>query len=255
MIKAAFFDIDGTLVSFKTHAVPASTLRALEVLRERGIKTVISTGRSKSQLAAPLDSGFDAYITMNGQICFDSEGVFRCCAIDEDDVRTIVRQVQDGEYIALVLQEDRMFASGHSEDVRFIERHCGVTYEEGDIADALLRPTYQFCAYVHADREHILLDATKDVITTRWAEQFCDVVPREGGKDYGLRAACERFGISPEEAIAFGDGENDVSMLKAAGVGVAMGNAWDVVKGQADYVTDSVDEDGIWNACRHFGLI
>ena len=46
MIKAAFFDIDGTLLSFKTHAMPESTKRALRALRERGIKTVISTGRS-----------------------------------------------------------------------------------------------------------------------------------------------------------------------------------------------------------------
>ena len=55
--------------------------------------------------------------------------------------------------------------------------------------------------------------------------------------------------------MAFGDGENDMDMLRFAGVGVAMGNACDAVKAAADYVTDTVDNDGIEKALRHFGLI
>ncbi len=57
------------------------------------------------------------------------------------------------------------------------------------------------------------------------------------------------------EIMAFGDGENDMDMLRFAGIGVAMGNASDMVKAAADYVTDTVDENGIENALRHFGLI
>ena len=55
--------------------------------------------------------------------------------------------------------------------------------------------------------------------------------------------------------MAFGDGGNDISMLKAAGVGVAMGNASDDVKSHAAYVTTSASEDGIANALKHFGLV
>ena len=55
--------------------------------------------------------------------------------------------------------------------------------------------------------------------------------------------------------MAFGDGGNDMSMLSAAGVGVAMGNALDKVKAEADYVTTNVDDDGIRNALLHFGII
>ena len=55
--------------------------------------------------------------------------------------------------------------------------------------------------------------------------------------------------------MAFGDGENDIEMLRFVGVGVAMGNGGDAVKAAADYVTDAVDEDGIAKALRHFGLI
>ena len=64
-----------------------------------------------------------------------------------------------------------------------------------------------------------------------------------------------RFGLTPAEAIAFGDGGNDREMLRAAGIGVAMGNAAPAVQAAADYVTAGVDEDGIWKAARHFQLL
>ena len=63
------------------------------------------------------------------------------------------------------------------------------------------------------------------------------------------------MGIAREESIAFGDGHNDMNMLKYVGIGVAMGNAEAEVKAIADYVTSDVDEDGIENALKHFGII
>ena len=58
-----------------------------------------------------------------------------------------------------------------------------------------------------------------------------------------------------EECMAFGDGGNDIPIIEYAGIGVAMGNATDDVKAAADYVTDTVDEDGIVTALEHFGVI
>ena len=72
MIKIAFFDIDGTLVGFKTHKVAASSWRAMELMRERGIKVVIASGRSMAEMHEELKGKFDAYVTMNGQLCFDA---------------------------------------------------------------------------------------------------------------------------------------------------------------------------------------
>ena len=71
----------------------------------------------------------------------------------------------------------------------------------------------------------------------------------------GVAATLERLGIDASEAIAFGDGENDLSMFSAVGTSVAMGNAQDTVKAAATYVTTAVDDDGIYNAAKHFGLI
>ena len=65
----------------------------------------------------------------------------------------------------------------------------------------------------------------------------------------------KRYGIDPQDSMAFGDSENDVSMLKAAGIGVAMGNATAQAKAAADYITDDAEKDGIYKALRHFELI
>ena len=70
-----------------------------------------------------------------------------------------------------------------------------------------------------------------------------------------MKQMSKHLGIGLEECIAFGDGGNDMTILQTAGIGVAMGNAYEGVKDVADYVTTSVDEDGIRNAFIHFGII
>ena len=69
MVKAIFFDIDGTLVSFKTHKIPASTQEALKALRDKSIKIFIATGRPQCLINNLGDLEFDGYITVNGSYC------------------------------------------------------------------------------------------------------------------------------------------------------------------------------------------
>ena len=68
MIKAVFFDIDGTLVSFKTHRVPDSTKRAIAILRAKGIRVFIASGRQLLAINNLEDLQFDGYVTLNGFI-------------------------------------------------------------------------------------------------------------------------------------------------------------------------------------------
>ena len=75
-IKAVFFDVDGTLISHKDGGVPESTKEALRLLKKRGIKVVVATGRHTIELEAlPVrDLEFDGYVVLNGQLCLDGEG-------------------------------------------------------------------------------------------------------------------------------------------------------------------------------------
>ena len=81
------------------------------------------------------------------------------------------------------------------------------------------------------------------------------IISHEGGKVMGMEQILKFHGISREECIAFGDGENDIEMLQFAGIGIAMGNADPEVKESADYVTADVDEGGVLKALRHYKLI
>lgn len=74
-------------------------------------------------------------------------------------------------------------------------------------------------------------------------------------KNKGIDAIINHFGIKLEETMAFGDGGNDIDMLKHAGIGIAMENARDDVKEIADFITTSVDDDGITNALKHYNVL
>ena len=80
-------------------------------------------------------------------------------------------------------------------------------------------------------------------------------MPKDGGKDKGIIEYCKLRNIDLKDTMAFGDGDNDIEMLKTVGIGVAMGNGIDTVKAAADYITDSIKEDGVYNALVHFGVI
>ena len=120
-------------------------------------------------------------------------------------------------------------------------------YTGGDI--------YQVCAYLRPEEECLLDPIVGESVLSRWTYGGMDVIAKGGGKMKGIQRYLEMKGIKAEETIAFGDAENDLEMLKFAGIGVAMGNGEEQVKAQADYVTADVDDDGIAKALRHFGLI
>ena len=89
----------------------------------------------------------------------------------------------------------------------------------------------------------------------RWYPAFADVTAKGDTKQKGIDEIIRYFDIKLEDTMAFGDGGNDISMLRHAAIGVAMGQAKEDVKAAADYVTAPIDEDGISKAMKHFGII
>lgn len=90
---------------------------------------------------------------------------------------------------------------------------------------------------------------------SRWCDIFADINLSGIDKGTAIQEYAAYRGVDLADVIAFGDGENDLPMLRKAGTGVAMGTASELVRSQADYVTGTVDADGIANALRHFRLI
>ena len=109
---------------------------------------------------------------------------------------------------------------------------------------------FQMVIPVSKEEEEILFKGTKNSKAVRWSSMAADIIPKQGGKQIGIQRVLDAYHISNEEAIAFGDGENDIPMLKMVGCGIAMGNASNLVKEVADHVTDVVQKDGILKALK-----
>ena len=122
MVKAIFFDIDGTLVSFKTHEVPRSTIDALDILRKKGIKVFIATGRHYSSINNLGDLKFDGYVTLNGGYCFAGEDkVIYKHSIPDRDIDALIRYLETEEsFPCAFVQEKEIFMNYKDETVEEI---------------------------------------------------------------------------------------------------------------------------------------
>ena len=257
---ALFFDIDGTLVSFKTHQIPPSTIFALTQAKANGHRVFISTGRPPliiTNLGA-IHHLIDGYVTINGALCFIREKIVRCKEINPEEVKLVVRDAQEKNYgVIIVGEKDVTVLDPHGEVNRIFRQELAVeNLNQAKPMDVVLEQRIlQLTPFFTEDYEQELMARIPGCTSGRWNPAFTDITAKGADKGRGILAMAAHWGIEPQNTMAFGDGGNDASMIKMAGMGVAMGNALDSLKEEADYTTTSVDEDGILNALRHFGLI
>jgi Cof subfamily protein (haloacid dehalogenase superfamily) len=258
MIKAAFFDIDRTLLSHATNSVPASAKYALEELRRRGVLVFVATGRDITVLRQmkPLqDIAFDGAITLNGQFCFDRNGIIYANPIPRSDIALLLSHLEDHPIPCGFIEAEQMYMNFHNERVWRVHKAIhSAPPALGDLRRGYDHDIFQILLYL-TDDELAGLPPLPHVKSTKWHDGGIDMIPSNGGKAIGIQKVLEHYGIGKSETIAFGDGDNDVDMFHAVEISVAMGNACDAVKAEANYVTTDVDEDGIYNALKHFALI
>lgn len=259
-VKAVFFDIDGTSVSFETHRIPSSTLDAVAALRRCGIKVYIATGRPLPFIDNLGELEYDGMITVTGAHCFTREGhIIHHQPISQESVSRVAAFLERGEeaYPVVFVCEDGMFTTEMNEDVETVARLLDITMPSvGPVSDVCERHVLQMISFFKADREAELMSTLMpDCASMRWHPLFTDVIAGGVSKSVGIDHVLAYEGISLSQAMAFGDGGNDISMLSHVPYGVAMGNACNELKEVAAYVTTSVDEDGVANALRHYGLV
>lgn len=255
MIKAAFFDIDGTLLSFKTHQVSQGTVMAFERLHRQGIRTFISSGRPTC-LIPPMPVSFDGYITMNGGYVYVGQEVLVRQPIPIEESNAWLNFAKERNICTMCFCEESMYASQINDIGQKIRDQLEFQMPPIVEIDSLFnKEVFQIIAVTPASLDEEVGRLLPHCRLPRWHPQFSDVVFESNSKAFGIQRICDYLNISPSETIGFGDGGNDIEMLEYCGIGVAMGNATDDVKRHADFVTTSVDEEGILNAVEKLILI
>ncbi|MCQ2212499.1 MAG: Cof-type HAD-IIB family hydrolase [Bacteroidaceae bacterium] len=254
MIKAIFFDIDGTLVSFKTHAIPESTLQAVREVHQRGIKVFIATGRPIPFINNIADLEYDGIMSSNGaSICTADGDVISHVPVDKDDVRRMVAYQQHTPIAVTYATGDEAFVTHYNENFQEVFELLDLqTPRVLQPEEALNKDIVQVIAFFDINQEpHIMNEVLQNCDAQRWHPYFADCIRKGLSKATGIDAVCQYLGIDISQTMAFGDGGNDKQMLLHAGIGVAMGNASDEVKACADIVTDTVDDEGIAKILRN----
>lgn len=258
-VKAVFFDIDGTLLSHTTYSVPESTKEALKLLKEKGIRTFIATGRHISEMKElPIqDLDFDGYITLNGQYCFNEKEVIYALPINQEDVNHIIEYVDEKRLPCIFVEDQDMYINFNNEVVETVQKAISTDLPMiGDIHRGYTHPIYQVIPYdISENTTKEILELMPHCKATCWHPLAMDIIPSKGGKQNGIHKVLEYYSIKQEETMSFGDGHNDIDMFDYTNISIAMGNANDEVKQAAQYVTDDVDHDGIYNALKHFKVI
>ncbi len=254
MVKAIFFDIDGTLVSFKTHQVPESAVEAIKKAREKGVRVFIATGRPLTLLDVVKELDYDGVISTNGAyiVTKDLQPIYKH-PISREDMSRLADYVKTTPLPMMLVAEGRLMGYGFEnadKSVLDVFRLVDMALPpSSDIDEVRHIDILQVVAFFTSEQESAIMN---NVLTgcdaNRWHPAFADCIPHGVCKATGIDQVCRHYGIPLEQTMAFGDGGNDIEMLRHVGIGVAMGNASDEVKAVADIVTASVDEDGVAKA-------
>lgn len=254
-IKIIFFDIDGTLIEQKKLIKPR-ILQTLRDLKKNNIKICIATSRSPMQLPK-LDVKFDAYLTFNGSYSYNDHEVIYSNPLNKQDILTIIENAKKIHKPLVVATKDRLAPNGSDADLReYLAFGRTKLVVAPDFDQVVKNETiYQILMSCRKNNYADVLNNVKGAKITAWWDRAVDIIPTNGGKGLSVEKVMQYYHFNKDQAMAFGDGSNDIPMLESVGHGIAMGNATDDVKAAADDVCDTVQNDGVYTYCKKNNLI
>lgn len=251
-----FFDLDGTLLNNES-LVDDEVKEALAELKDKGAVPFIATGRSPIEVQHVIeDTVIDSFITLNGQyIQYEGKEVFR--NVIPKDLVVELKQVTTDKNMAMSLYSaDKIRATHHNETIKkaysYIHEDPPAVDESFDMREEILM---MLILNEDSSLDKEITDAFPTLSFYRNTPYSIDTITKGHNKAKGIDALIEAVNLKDIPIYAFGDGANDLEMLKRADYSVAMANGLGEVKEVADYVTSANTEGGLVEGLRHFKLI
>ena len=277
MEKIILIDVDGTLLDYE-NKLPESAKMAIRQARQNGHKVYICTGRSKAEVYDYIwDIGLDGMIGGNGSYVEDNGEVIMHQLITAEQCKHVVDWLHDRHLEFYLESNSGLYASENFEVVAdpvikvYCQRKGKENTDQLTVRDVfpemiyggeLYRDDVNKISFVLSSYQDHLDSITEfpDLKPGTWGGKgeialFGDLGVKDITKAHAIDVLLKNLGAKKEDTFAFGDAKVDIPMLEYCEVGVAMGSGGDEIKAMADYVTDDVDKDGLYNAFVHFGLI
>ena len=257
-IKLIAMDLDGTLNNDQKQIMPKTLAKLIEV-QQCGVWLALASARPSPGLFRERDilqmqrfggilmsyNGGRITDAASGRVLFET-------AMDLQQAKAVLRQLEHLP-VTPILDDGKQFFVTDADGYKVAyecQNNQMTCMQVDDLADFLHFPPVKILMSVQPERlkdvqERIASGLPEELSVVQTAPFYLEVIPRCIHKGQGIRDICRVLKIETSEVIAFGDAENDIPMLREAGIGVAMGNASDTVKAAADHITLSNNEDGI----------
>lgn len=256
-----FFDIDGTLLGEESHVLPGSAAQAIETARQNGHICVINTGRTGKLVEPDMEKlkGFDAFLMGCGTMITYKDKVLFHKTFSEAESKEIIEAL-NRHGIDAILEGSKNNYYDKIENIRtktfrdFVSRFANSGY--GSLKDAIGNFDKFFTYVDDVERIKAFQREYEDRLDFVDRKQgFFEIMPKGCSKASAMKFLASELGVSMKDTAALGDSSNDIPMLRCAQIAIAMGNAAEDVKAEANYVTTSLEEDGVWNALKWLGVI
>ncbi len=261
--KMIAVDMDGTLLGSDC-TVSERNARAIRAAMDKGVRIVLATGRpiqGARDYISELGLG-GAVITYNGAVIVDAhtEKIIFEQSMDADDAALVIRLGQEYDTTMCIWSRGKLYVNKLNERAYDYMTISGVEPILAEDYSEMIRSGVTKILWY--DDEKMIGRMPQEMAAKPFREtSFClsrpyflEFFSSKASKANALKKVCEMYGIAPEEIIAVGDAQNDLSMIEFAGMGVAMGNALDEVKKAADFVTATNDDDGVAKVIEKFIL-
>ena len=254
--KIVFFDIDGTLTSHLDGRIVKETKDVIQQLLNKGIIVVAATGRPQSMCNEIRDLGIETFITANGALAKHREEIIHKESVPQPLLRD-VHQFALREKHTLSFFTDSYYVNGiknekilHTLRELYFLKHFPPSHPQIEEEEVCL-----MCLFGDEEIEGKFAKQFPELTLQRWHPYVSNLLHCEVSKSTAIKYVLQHFQIDRSEAIAFGDGDNDIDMLEYVGLGIAMENGGKKVKEVADFVTKPSCENGIQLALQKFGVV